>query len=119
MRDDSQGAVFNRHAFMSRVMDDAGLAGMVIAAFLEDIPGQIQALRKAIEEADPVMAGRTSHAIKGASANLGGEVVQAVAAKMELAGEKSDLAGLQATLPALEQHLAEFQEAIKDFVAGR
>ena len=83
-------------------MDDEELARMIIKGFLEDIPRQILALKGYIEAGDIPNAERQAHTIKGASANVGGDAMLAVALGMELAGKAGDLNAVKASMAKLE-----------------
>jgi len=75
--------IFDRQAFMERMMGDEELVRAAISVFLEDMPRQIDALEKYLVAGDATDAGRQAHTIKGAAANLGGEALKAVAARIE------------------------------------
>ena len=95
--------VFDRAGMMTRVMDDEELAKEILAAFLEDIPQQIAALRTFLEAGDARGAERQAHTIKGASATVGGERLRAVAFEMEKAGRAGDLRAAAGHLAGLDE----------------
>ncbi len=101
--------LFDRAGMLARLMDDEDLARAVVAAFLEEAPRQIAALRDCFEAGDVHGAGRLAHSIKGSSASVGGERLRAVAFEMESAGASGDLGGAAGRLAELD---AEF-EALK------
>ena len=102
-KDEAQSSlIFDREGMLSRLMDDVDLARMVVKGFLEDIPRQIVALKGYIEAGDIPGAERQAHTIKGASANVGGDTMQAVALNMELAGKAGDLNAVKANMAELE-----------------
>ena len=72
-------------------MNDEDLARVVTESFLDDIPRQIEALRGYLDAWDAPGAERQAHTIKGASANVGGEALRALAFEMEKAGKAGDL----------------------------
>ncbi len=78
-----EAVIFDRQAFMERMMGDEELVRAAISVFLEDMPRQIDALEKYLFAGDATGAGRQAHTIKGAAANLGGEALKAVAARIE------------------------------------
>ena len=65
---------------LAQLMDDEDAARKVTACFLDDLPRQIAALKGYLETGDAPGARRQAHSIKGASANVGGERLRAVAA---------------------------------------
>ena len=87
----SDSLVFDKAGMMARLMDDEDLARMVVEGFLEDIPRQIAALKGYLETGDAAGTERQAHTIKGASANVGGELLQEVASQMEKAAKDGDL----------------------------
>ena len=102
-KDEAQSSlIFDREGMLARLMDDEELARMIIKGFLEDIPRQILALKGYIEAGDIPNAERQAHTIKGASANVGGDAMLAVALGMELAGKAGDLNAVKASMAKLE-----------------
>jgi CheY-like chemotaxis protein len=102
-KDEAQSSlIFDREGMLSRLMDDEDLARMIVKGFLEDIPLQILALKGYIEAGDIQGAERQAHTIKGASANVGGDAMLAVALDMEVAGKAGDLNAVKASMAELE-----------------
>jgi PAS domain S-box-containing protein len=95
--------VFDKQALRSRLMDDEDLVRTIIAAFLEDMPKQIGALREHIDSGKAALAGGQAHQIKGAAANVGGVALSAVAFEMEKAGQAGRLDEIAAFMPELER----------------
>ena len=99
---------------MARLMDDADLARIVVEGFVEDIPRQIAALKGYLKAADVSGAERQAHTIKGASANVGGDALAAVAFKMEMAGKAGDLDAVKTSMAELEAQFGRLNQAITD-----
>jgi PAS domain S-box-containing protein len=99
-------SVFDRPAFMARLMGDEELARTIIAGFLEDVPKRILALRGYLDCGDAGSAGGQAHAIKGAAANVGGLALSAVASEIEEAGKAGRREELAARWPELERQFA-------------
>ncbi|MBK5964371.1 hypothetical protein CCR95_09815 [Thiocystis minor] len=95
-------SVFDRADLLSRLMDDENLARTVAKCFLTDLPRQIAALRGTLEVGDAPSAERQAHTIKGASANVGGQRLRAVAFAMEQAAKAGDLNTARDRLVELE-----------------
>ena len=110
--------MFDKAGMMARLMDDEDLARKVAEGFLEDIPRQIEALRDYRETGDTPGAERQAHTIKGASANVGGEALRAVAFEMEKAAESGNLEYVMAHLPEMERQFARLKGAMNEFVKG-
>jgi PAS domain S-box-containing protein len=114
--DDPETRVFDRSGTVARLMDDEDLARTVVEGFLEDVPRQIEALRSYLDAGDIEGSVRQVHTIKGASANVGGELLRAAAFEMEKAAKAGDLADVISRLPDLESRFARLKEAMQDFV---
>jgi len=94
--------VFDKKGMMTRLMDDSDLARLVAEGFLSDIPQQIYSLRRCLEAKDVSGAERQAHTIKGASANVSGEVLRAVACEVEKAANVGNLDAAIARMTELE-----------------
>ncbi|HTP04413.1 MAG TPA: response regulator [Nitrospirota bacterium] len=105
--------VFDRASMMARLMDDEDLARMVTECFLKDMPRQIEALRYCLEAEDAPGAERQAHTIKGASANVGGEVLRAVAFEMEIATRTGDLNTAKAKMLGLEREFNRLKQSMR------
>jgi CheY-like chemotaxis protein/HPt (histidine-containing phosphotransfer) domain-containing protein len=104
--------IFDRADMMSMLMDDEDLARTVGATFLDDIPRQIAALRDYLEAGDATGAERQAHTIKGASANVGGQALRAVAFEMEKAARAGDLSATRGYMPELEAQFDRLKQAM-------
>jgi HPt (histidine-containing phosphotransfer) domain-containing protein len=112
---ESQAPIFDKAGMMARLMEDEDLARTVAEGFLEDIPRQIEALRGYLEAGDAPGAERQAHAIKGASANVGGEALCAAAFDMEKAAKAGDLDAAGGHMAELDAQFDRLKEAmIKD-----
>jgi|GEM_PF-147288 len=105
--------VFDLDGMMGRMMQDVALARTVVKGFLEDVPRQIEALRVHLAGRNASSAVAQAHTLKGAAATMGGERLQAVAGKMELAGQTDELEVIEARLPELEMEFARLKEAME------
>jgi len=108
-------AVWDRAALLGRLMGDEELAETIVQGFLADMPLHIEALRGSVEAGDAAAAGLQAHTIKGASANLGGEALRALAFGMEKAGKAGDMESIEARLDELA---ASFEELKQVMAAG-
>ncbi len=91
---------FDRAGLLERAMGDRKFALELAVAFLEESPTLLKGLATAIAAGDAPAAGHLAHALKGASANMGGETFCHIASLMEAAGQESDLPRLVELLPA-------------------
>jgi PAS domain S-box-containing protein len=93
--------VFDKAGMLDRMMGDDDLARMVIETFLDDAPKQIEALRGFLSAGDVSGTERQAHTIKGAAANIGGEVLRALAFKMEKTARAGNLDEVRDCLPEM------------------
>ena len=105
--------VFDRGAVLNRLMGDDALVGMIVAAFLEDVPKQVLALRECLEGGDLKAAERYAHSIKGASASVGAEALREAARLVEDASRGGDRAGAKGGLPDMDREFDRFVQAAK------
>ena len=110
-----ESAVFDHDGLMNRLMGDDQLARKVLMAFLTDVPYQIAALAKAVNDADAATARRTAHSIKGAAACAGGQALRDAARRAEELGEAGDLASVGALLPELQRQLEKLRTEVAKF----
>lgn len=111
-------SVFDRAGLVSRLMDDLELAQTVALGFLEDMPLQLENLRAAADAKDTATVRRVVHSIKGAAANLGGERMRSVAARLEESAAGSNLEPFSAGLPQLEKEFATLRRQIETELLG-
>jgi PAS domain S-box-containing protein len=104
--------VFDQVSLMVRVMEDADLAKNIMELFLEDIPKRIEMLKRFLDAGDASGVERQAHSIKGASANVSGEALRAVAFEMEKAGKAGDLDAARGLMTRLEEQLEKLIEAM-------
>ena len=105
--------MFDRAGMMARMMDDEVLAKEVVEAFLNDIPRQIGTLQGCLEAGDAPGAERQAHTIKGASANVGGEALRAVAFEMEKTARAGDLEAVNVRMTELKTQFEKLKQAMK------
>jgi PAS domain S-box-containing protein len=114
--------VWDRPKFLERLLDDEDLAKMIQDGFLEDIPQQIQTLNAFLDAGDLTGAERQAHTIKGASANVGGERLRAVAFEIEKASKALNPTAAGACMRELESQFEQLKKAMQpddDFITGR
>ena len=110
-----QAPVFDKVGMMARLMNEEDLVRTVSECFLADTPRQIQALRGYLEAGDASGVEHQAHTIKGASANVGGEVLRAVAFEMEKAAKAGNLEYVMAHLPEMERQFARLRQAMGQY----
>ena len=95
-------------------MGDQEIARVIVGGFLAETPGEIESLKGLVDAGDTAGARRQAHSIKGASANVGGEALRAVAFEAEIAGQAGDLDTIIALIPNLEIQFDRLKEAMRD-----
>jgi CheY-like chemotaxis protein len=109
---DSPPLIFDRTAFLERLLGDEQVAHMILTRFLEDVPRQIEIVKDYLEAGDAAAVERQAHTLKGAAVNVGGEALGAVAFEIEQAGRAGDLAVVKSRLADLEIQFDRLQKAI-------
>ncbi|NVN93186.1 MAG: response regulator [Desulfuromonadales bacterium] len=109
---ESKTPVFDRAGMMDRLMDDEDLALLVTESFQEDIPRQIAALKEYLKTGNISESERQVHSIKGASANVGGELLREVAFAMETAAKAGDLNAIRSRMAELETEFDRLKQAM-------
>jgi PAS domain S-box-containing protein len=106
--------IWNREALLERLMGDQELTQTILAGFLDDMPRQIDALRTYLDAGDPAAVEKQAHTIKGAAANVGGELLRLRAFELEKAAGAGDLQNLK----TLQRELDLAFEALKQAMKG-
>lgn len=102
-RSAGNAVVFDRESLLRRLMGDEAIAREIVLDFLENLPGELEKLRRFVREGDVSGAGFVAHTIKGAAAGLGGEALRTAAFEMEMFGKAGDGKKLAEVLPGLEE----------------
>jgi PAS domain S-box-containing protein len=110
---DSSAPVFDWDGMVSRLMNDEDMAKEIVAIFLDDTPRQITVLKAHVDAGATAGAERQAHSIRGASLNVGGEALCAVATEMETAARAGDLAGVRARMPELNTRFGRLKAAME------
>ncbi len=84
-------SIFDWDGFLHRLMGDEDLAKEIIDDFLKQIPDNLFAVKKALNNNDLLLLQREAHIIKGASGNVGALTMQEIAKQIEIASEAKDL----------------------------
>jgi PAS domain S-box-containing protein len=108
--------VFDKDAFMDRLMGDAELAAIVISGFLADMPRQMESLKGLIHQKNTEDAGKQGHQIKGAAGNVGADGLRKIASEIEIAGKSGDLDRLASLVPQLEKAFAQLKTAMEEMI---
>ena len=106
--------VFDRDAFMARVMGDQNLASIVLTEYIKSLPDDLSTLKKILQEANGEELKQVAHGMKGASANVGAMVLRDTALQLEKAGLAHNFSEANSLLKQLEKEHGRFEKAIKD-----
>ncbi|MBN2527352.1 MAG: response regulator [Deltaproteobacteria bacterium] len=87
--------VFNEDNLIERVLRDRSIAKEILELFIIDIPEQLDAMERAINENDFETAANQAHTLKGAAANMGAEALRQKAYNAEMAARKKQKDMLQ------------------------
>jgi HPt (histidine-containing phosphotransfer) domain-containing protein len=90
-------------------MDDADLMRDILSTLISDTSDQLQALERALSQADAKEAVRVAHYSKGACANVGAESTARILQEIERKAAAGDLNSCEASLPALHQEFQKLQ----------
>ncbi|MDH4028643.1 MAG: ATP-binding protein, partial [Nitrospirota bacterium] len=81
---DEMRDIINRTEVLERIGGDEHILEKIIRVFRADAPVQMEALKKALEAQDYILAQRQAHSLKGAAANIGAGPMSSAAAALEL-----------------------------------
>jgi HPt (histidine-containing phosphotransfer) domain-containing protein len=81
--------------------------------FLEDAPGQLEALRGAVSRGDAQSVLRVAHALRGSCGNMGAGRMSEISARLEDVGASNDLARAPDLLSRLEAEFARVRPALQ------
>ncbi len=110
-------SVWDRDAFLQRLLNDESLATEVLSAFLSDIPEKTELLESAFAADDRAAVSDLSHAIKGAASAVGADALRNVALAMEHALEENDQERARSLLPRIREEWNTLTRTIERWVA--
>lgn len=109
----SSRVVFDAESLMSRLGGDRHLAGIVLKGFLEDMPFQLNNLRKVLDGADAPGAKFHAHTLKGAAATVSAESLREVAVAIERAGDAGQWDRCGELVPRVEEEFERFKSVLE------
>ncbi len=113
---DNNLMVFDKDGLMDRLIDDMELYEIVVSGFLDDMPKQMSALKKFIDQGDIEDAGKKGHLIKGAASNIGADAFSNIASKIEEAGKSGNPDRLRLLVPQLESAFDQLKKVMEEIV---
>jgi CheY-like chemotaxis protein/HPt (histidine-containing phosphotransfer) domain-containing protein len=112
--DRDEEVVWDRNAFMERIMNDEDLARDILSGFRADTLRRLGDMRRALAQGDLPRLASQAHSIKGAAANLGANRLRSAARDLESAGA-ADGTGAGVALARLEKALSELLDAVRRY----
>ncbi len=109
---ESKDAGFNKADLVNRLMGDEELAKDIIKSFLDNIPGDITAIKQAFAKNDALSMRRLAHSVKGAAGSIGAKALQDVAFQMEKAGEAGDMDKAALLLPQTDDQFKKLKKSL-------
>jgi len=95
------------------VDDDGSVLAEVIQLYLDEAPGQLRSLRIALEGGRLGDLGRSAHALKSASLNVGARVLCNLCSRVERQVKAGDGAGTAELVAAIEASMARVCSALR------
>jgi CheY-like chemotaxis protein len=111
----SQNEIFDKKGFTDRTMYDKEIAQSLIYSISSDLPSQLAKLRESIAAGDKESSLLLAHRIRGAAANMGGIIVERIAASIEIYCKAGELTKAAVLFDSLEEHSGIFLEVLKTF----
>ncbi|MEO0826799.1 MAG: response regulator [Cyanobacteria bacterium J06642_9] len=111
--------IFDRVALLGYFSGDEELAMQICQFFLEDTPSDIQAMQTYFRAGDAQNVASKAHGIKGTAANVGGEVLKAVAFEVEKAAKAGEMTSVGRHLAALEKQFVRLKAAIETWLLAK
>jgi HPt (histidine-containing phosphotransfer) domain-containing protein len=112
------GPALDEAALLAHVGGDRDLLSELLGIFLDDGPGQLQALRTAVAGTDPAALMSAAHALSGSLKVLGAAAATALAGRLEALGREGRLEGAAALLARLEPELERVRGAAAEAIAA-
>ena len=98
-------SIFDWKGLLHRLMGDEDLAKEIIDDFLKQIPDNLLAVKRAMNNKDLFLVQREAHVIKGAAGNVGALTLQEIAEQIEIASEAKDLVKVESFIEKLDTQL--------------
>lgn len=109
-------AVFDCQAFAERTAGDKALMREITDIFLQETRERICKLSQAIKKQYQEDAVRLAHTIKGSSANVGGNKLNAIVRKIGNACKAAEWREAELLTPRLNKQLEILERAMRDFL---
>jgi HPt (histidine-containing phosphotransfer) domain-containing protein len=118
MQRKDSAAVFDVKTFSERFKGDKGVMAQAVDAFLDEAPGRLEEVGRAIATQDFKTVGQQARALKASSGYLCGRRMSLAAMELEAASMRSDKECLQPMFAALRRHFEALKSAMAPY-AGK
>jgi len=110
---DAASNVVINAAELRQLRTDMGFGiGMIIDTYLNELPGQIDAIRRAIDDGDGDALRRNGHRLKGASRSVAAAALGEICFQLEQLGQHDDIQAAGALFDTFTQAVAAVQQAL-------
>lgn len=106
--------IFDKEELLARTFNDEELIKELLAEFFTMIPGQIEALNRAIKSGESEEAATLAHTLKGTCANMAAKAMAEAALELENAGKTNSLDNAPAFIEKLKVEFNQFKDAVAD-----
>ena len=96
---------------------DLGLE--LVELFLKELPGRVEAVEKAVRDADPATLLRAAHRLKGSSGTLGARQLAAICAELEQKGRIGTVEGAASLITTLKDEVGRVRHELEGLQISR
>ncbi|HUG81135.1 MAG TPA: Hpt domain-containing protein [Bryobacterales bacterium] len=104
---------FDQQRLREAAMHDDEFMVELIDLFLDDMPSQLEWLRRGVGQADPDEVRKAAHRIRGAAGNVGAERLSGLCSDMERVARETELPPLGDLLGNVEQEWQQIKAAME------
>ena len=108
--------IFSLQEVTERLGMDRTVLDQILTTFLEELPVQIENLRRGFRDQDARLVERQAHTLKGASGIIGAQALQAAAERVETAGRARDLVLAESLFAAMQGELERLQVVLVELM---
>lgn len=113
MTEGTHQSIFEPESLLARLMGDHELANVVVGAFVQDCPSQLENLRKLVAAGDAAGVRLQAHSLKGAAASVAAPHLSAIAAVLESTAETGNTERWPALLESAVAAHVQFRDLLQ------
>lgn len=110
---DDESKVLMLAKMLERIGGSLELANRLLALYVRETPAFVVKMRQALKEGNAPDVQLNAHSIKGASANIGGELVREKALAIEMAAKEKDLARAEGLMTGFDAEFDRLCQTIR------